>query len=100
MTKPSLTELLNIKHPIIMAPMFLVSNTAMTIEGMKAGVAGCIPALNYRTLEELRTAIKELKANKPRHSHRMMVVDEGGMPDCHRSYSAYTNIKSYRPSSF
>jgi nitronate monooxygenase len=26
----------------------------MVIEGMKAGVAGCIPALNYRTLEELR----------------------------------------------
>lgn len=47
-----------------MAPMFLVSNTAMVIEGMKAGIAGCIPALNYRTLEELRTAIQELKANK------------------------------------
>ena len=63
--KPTLTELLQIKHPIIMAPMFLVSNTAMVIEGMKAGVAGCIPALNYRTLEELKTAIIELKAAKP-----------------------------------
>ena len=60
----SLTELLNIKHPIIIAPMFLVSNTKMVIEGMKAGVAGCIPALNYRTTDELREAIKELKANK------------------------------------
>ncbi|WP_299714961.1 nitronate monooxygenase [uncultured Tenacibaculum sp.] len=60
----SLTELLNIKHPIIIAPMFLVSNTKMVIEGMKAGVAGCIPALNYRTTDELREAIKELKADK------------------------------------
>lgn len=59
-----LTKLLGIKHPIIMAPMFLVSNTEMVIEGMKSGIAGCIPALNYRTLEELRAAIKELKANK------------------------------------
>ena len=59
-----LTELLNIKHPIIQAPMFLVSNVAMVTEAMKCGIAGCIPALNYRTLEELRTAIKELKANK------------------------------------
>lgn len=59
-----LTKILNIKHPIIMAPMFLVSNTKMVIEGMKSGVAGCIPALNYRTLEELREAIKELKENK------------------------------------
>ncbi|SHI75772.1 NAD(P)H-dependent flavin oxidoreductase [Flavobacterium terrae] len=64
MTKPNLKELLNIKHPVIMAPMFLVSNTAMVIEGMKAGVAGCIPALNYRTLEELKAAIAELKAAK------------------------------------
>lgn len=59
-----LTELLNIKHPIIQAPMFLVSNVAMVTEAMKCGIAGCIPALNYRTLEELRTAIKELKAKK------------------------------------
>jgi nitronate monooxygenase len=47
-----------------MAPMFLVSNTKMVIEGMKAGVAGCIPALNYRTLDELRAAIIELRKAK------------------------------------
>lgn len=45
--------------------MFLVSNTKMVIEAMNAGIAGCIPALNYRTLEELRAAAKELKAAKP-----------------------------------
>ncbi|TYB73072.1 nitronate monooxygenase [Bizionia gelidisalsuginis] len=59
-----LTQLLNIKHPIIQAPMFLVSNVAMVTEAMKAGIAGCIPALNYRTLEELKTAAQELKAAK------------------------------------
>ena len=59
-----LTQLLNIKHPIIQAPMFLVSNTAMVIEGMKGGIAGCIPALNYRTLDELRVSLKELKTAK------------------------------------
>jgi nitronate monooxygenase len=59
-----LTNLLNIKYPIIQAPMFLVSNTAMVIEAMKGGIAGCIPALNYRTLEELRAALKQLKAAK------------------------------------
>lgn len=47
-----------------MAPMFLVSNTKMVIEGMKSGVAGCIPALNYRTLEELRASVVELRAAK------------------------------------
>ncbi|CAM2875475.1 NAD(P)H-dependent flavin oxidoreductase [Flavobacterium frigoris] len=64
MTKPTLTSLLNIDRPLIMAPMFLVSNTKMVIEGMKSGVAGCIPALNYRTLEELRASVIELKAAK------------------------------------
>ena len=60
-----LTELLNIKHPIIQAPMFLVSNVAMVKEAMEGGIAGCIPALNYRTLDELRKVLKELKAAKP-----------------------------------
>lgn len=64
MTKPSLTALLNINKPLIIAPMFLVSNTKMVIEAMNSGVAGCIPALNYRTLEELRESILELKAAK------------------------------------
>ena len=59
-----LTQQLNIKHPIIQAPMFLVSNTAMVIEAMKSGIAGCIPALNYRTLDQLRAALIELKAAK------------------------------------
>lgn len=59
-----LTELLNINHPIIQAPMFLVSNTAMVKEAMKCGIAGCIPALNYRTLEELKSAVNELKSAK------------------------------------
>ncbi|WP_431157955.1 NAD(P)H-dependent flavin oxidoreductase [Winogradskyella poriferorum] len=59
-----LTDLLQIKYPIIQAPMFLVSNVAMVTEAMKAGIAGCIPALNYRTLDELRDAIRVLKDNK------------------------------------
>jgi len=62
--KTKLTELLDITYPIIQAPMFLVSNTAMVIEAMKGGIAGCIPALNYRTLDDLRASIQELKAAK------------------------------------
>lgn len=64
MEKQSLESLLQITHPVIMAPMFLVSNTKMVIEGMKSGIAACIPALNYRTLEDLRTSIIELKQAK------------------------------------
>lgn len=64
MVKPTLTSLLQINRPVIMAPMFLVSNTKMVIEGMKSGVAGCIPALNYRTLDELRASVIELRVAK------------------------------------
>ena len=64
MNSTKLIQLLNIKYPIIKAPMFLVSNVTMVIEAMKSGIAGCIPALNYRTLDELRSAIKELNKAK------------------------------------
>lgn len=57
----SLSQLLNIKHPIIMAPMFLVTNTKMMVAASKAGVTGCIPALNFRTLKEFKTAIQTIK---------------------------------------
>lgn len=59
--KIDLTDLLGIQFPVIMAPMFLVSNKEMIIEGLKAGITGAIPALNYRTVDELRTSIREIK---------------------------------------
>jgi len=57
----SLTELLGIQHPIILAPMFLVSNVEMLVAASKAGITGAIPALNFRTIKELETALVELK---------------------------------------
>ena len=57
-----LKGLLNIEHPIIMAPMFLVSNTKMLISAGNNGIAGAIPALNFRTIEAFETAIKEIQS--------------------------------------
>ncbi len=54
--------MLKIEHPVIMAPMFLVSNAAMVIEACNAGITGAIPALNYRTDAEFRKALTEIKA--------------------------------------
>lgn len=59
--KTALTEMLGIEHPVIMAPMFLVSNTKMTIAALNNGITAAFPALNYRTEEELRAAIQEIK---------------------------------------
>ena len=61
MEKTSLTQLLNIKYPIIMAPMFFVTNTKMMIEALNSDIAACVPALNYRTDQELRDAILQIR---------------------------------------
>lgn len=58
-----LTEILGIEYPIIMAPMFLVSNSKMLIAAGNNGITGCVPALNYRTDEDFRKAIGEIRAN-------------------------------------
>lgn len=56
-----LTKMLDIRYPIIMAPMFLVSNEEMVLEAAKAGITGAIPALNWRTEAELRKGLELLK---------------------------------------
>jgi nitronate monooxygenase len=59
--KTWLCETFKIKYPIIMAPMFLVSNTEMLIAASETGIMGCAPALNWRTAEEFEAALKEMK---------------------------------------
>jgi len=58
----TLNKILDIEFPMIMAPMFLVSNVAMMKAGIDNGVAATFPTLNYRTEEELAKAIQELNA--------------------------------------
>jgi nitronate monooxygenase len=60
--KPLLCKMIGIDFPVIMAPMFLVSNEMMVIEAVKSGITGAIPALNYRNTEELRKAIQFIKS--------------------------------------
>tara|TARA_R110002072_G_scaffold302709_3_gene487523 strand:+ start:16457 stop:17428 length:972 start_codon:yes stop_codon:yes gene_type:complete len=57
----ALSKMLNIQFPVIVAPMFLVSNKEMTIAAIKSGATGAIPALNYRTIDELRITIQDIK---------------------------------------
>jgi nitronate monooxygenase len=65
--KAKLCEMLGIEFPVIMAPMFLVSDEKMIIEAIKSGITGAIPALNYRNTDDLRRAIRKIKseANGP-----------------------------------
>jgi nitronate monooxygenase len=54
--------MLGIDYPVIVAPMFLISNTKMVIAALQNGVTAAFPALNYRSDAELRVAIHEIKA--------------------------------------
>ncbi len=58
----TLDKLLHIDYPIIVAPMFLISNTKMIKAALANGITAAFPALNYRTDEELRAAILDIKA--------------------------------------
>ncbi len=55
-----LTQMLNIKIPVLCAPMFLVSNEDMLVAAFKSGGLGLIPALNFRTLEAFEKSLKKL----------------------------------------
>jgi nitronate monooxygenase len=55
-----LTRQLNIRYPLIMAPMFLVSNEAMMKAGIQAGIMATFPSLNYRKEGELATVLNNL----------------------------------------
>lgn len=65
--KTVITEMLNIELPIVGAPMFLVSYPELVSAVSEAGGIGTFPTLNYRSIEELRDALHEIreKTNKP-----------------------------------
>jgi nitronate monooxygenase len=55
-----LTSALAIRYPIIMAPMFLVSNEKMVKAAMDNGIAGTFPSLNFRKEGELKAVLENL----------------------------------------
>ncbi len=61
-TAGSLTEHLSI--PVIVAPMFIISNPEMVIASCRAGLVGSFPSLNPRTLEELEAWIDQIEAGR------------------------------------
>ena len=58
------TQQFDIQFPVIMAPMFLVSNLEMVKAGMKSGIAATFPSLNYREDGELEAILNKLNAEQ------------------------------------
>jgi len=51
------TKLMGIDYPIVMAPMFLVSNTSMIVEALNSGITAAFPA------GKIGTTLENLKAS-------------------------------------
>ena len=64
------TEEFNLRFPMIMAPMFLVSNEAMTIAAIDAGIIGNFPTLNFRSEGELEAILDAC-------NHRLETTEKG-----------------------
>ena len=56
------TVMMEIRYPIIGAPMFLVSYEELVLAVCNAGGLGMLPLPNYRTTEQLRQAMKIIRS--------------------------------------
>ena len=65
-----LTDQLGVDFPMIMAPMFLVSNEAMMKAAIDNGIPGALPSLNYREDGELAALFDALNAHKAQSTGR------------------------------
>ncbi|MFN5705233.1 MAG: NAD(P)H-dependent flavin oxidoreductase [bacterium] len=64
MIKNSFSKEFGLDIPVIMAPMFLVSNEAMLKSAIDEGILGVFPSLNYRNDSELSALLARLNEHK------------------------------------
>ncbi|MBM3299411.1 MAG: nitronate monooxygenase, partial [Deltaproteobacteria bacterium] len=56
------TAMIDVDYPIIGAPMFLVSYEELTVAVSEAGGLGAFPLPNFRTVEDLRSCLRNIRA--------------------------------------
>jgi len=61
----AITRMLGIRYPIVVAPMFLVSNRPLLEAVARAGAIGLIPALNFRSHAEYRAFLEDWPGELP-----------------------------------
>ncbi|HRG79475.1 MAG TPA: nitronate monooxygenase [Cyclobacteriaceae bacterium] len=88
----TLDKLLGIDYPVIVAPMFLISNTKMIKAALTNGVTAAFPALNYRTDDELRTAIKDIKSFSSKPFGVNLIVNKSN-PKYHSQLKTLLELK-------
>ncbi|GGA19794.1 NAD(P)H-dependent flavin oxidoreductase [Psychrobacillus lasiicapitis] len=105
MTKKAIATIKDsLELPVIMAPMFLISNPNMIIKACEAGVVGSFPALNARTSEvleewmiQITNELEDLKMKNPNKKIAQWAVNFIS----HRSNKRYVEdlklLKKYQP---
>lgn len=78
-TTTPLADRLGLDHPIVCAPLFLISNVQMMVASARAGILGGVPALNYRTHADFRAALGQIRAQTDRAFAVNLIV--------HRTYN-------------
>ncbi len=66
-----LSKELGLKYPLVIAPMFIISNAQMLISAAQAGIMGAIPSLNGRTHQDFRGILEEIR----RHTDGFFAVN-------------------------
>lgn len=59
--KTELSNKLGLEYPIVVAPMFIISNREMIVAAAEAGVLGTMPTLNARTAGDLRADLEWIR---------------------------------------
>ena len=62
MNRQQLLDSLHLDIPVVVSPMFIVSQQQLVLESCKNGVLGTFPALNNRSTEGFEEWVKEIKA--------------------------------------
>lgn len=72
----SVSRLLGSDYPIIGGPMFLVSDPDLVVAVSEAGGVGGMPSLNWRSTDEFRKAVREVKSRTSKPFAVNLIVNQ------------------------
>lgn len=88
-----ITEMLGIDLPIIGAPMFLISYPDLVVAVSEAGGIGTFPALNYRTIEQLRAGLSEIRSRTKRPIGVNLILHKEHNPNWAKQFEVCMEFK-------
>ncbi len=91
--RTSITDMLAIDLPILAAPMFLVSYPDLVVAVCEAGGMGCFPSLNYRTVEQLREGLMEIRRRTQKPIGVNLILHKEHNPNWAKQFEVLLDFK-------